>query len=67
MMECPMVADMPHSHLPDDHWVVQTTDGDMAEGPYKHGKRHGLWDFRYADGTKEKVKFRHGKFAEFVE
>ena len=33
------------------HWTELPDNGDLHEGHYKHGNRHGPWVLRSVDGT----------------
>jgi len=34
------------------------------EGPFVDGKEHGLWVYRYPDGTERDVTYRNGEEVE---
>lgn len=43
------------------HWVIRSTDGHVAEGPYADGKWHGQWVIRYANGDVDEGPYVDGK------
>lgn len=42
-------------------WTEVTEDGDVFEGNYVDGERHGHWVLREPDGTVEHVTYRNGE------